>query len=362
MPVATGDYEKAASEALGVPVKIGSGRLSLLTGVELKFERVSIGDAVTASLVRGSPDLGSLFGPRKTFSRIELEGVSVSQASLGAALFGKAGGGDFNVARVSAKQVKLDGPLALPALDLEAVIGGGGTLQTVTLRGAEKLAVVLSPRGSEVGVEISAGALAVPFVPALNLVDFGLKGTATRQGLTVSEFDGRSFDGVFSGTGRIRWGASWTAEGEVRVRGVNSAVFAPTLVSEGKVEGRGVYSMSGPVPAKLYEGARLEGNFKIEKGVLGSFDLSRALQTGGAQSGGRTLFNEMNAQAVYDKGATQLRNVTIAAGAMTATANLDIDAGGTLNGRIAAEVKTSAQTQRATLSITGKLQDPVIRK
>ncbi len=116
------------------------------------------------------------------------------------------------------------------------------------------------------------------------------------------------------------------------------------------------------MPARLHEGARLEGNFKIEKGVLGSFDLSRALQTGGAQSGGRTLFNELNAQAVYDKGATQLRNVVITAGAMNASASLDIDAGGTLAGRIAAEVKTPAQVQRATLSIGGKLQDPQIRK
>ena len=47
---------------------------------------------------------------------------------------------------------------------------------------------------------------------------------------------------------------------------------------------------------------------------------------------------------------------------MSAGASLDIDAGGALVGRIAAEVKTPAQVQRATLSISGKLQDPVIRK
>ncbi len=47
---------------------------------------------------------------------------------------------------------------------------------------------------------------------------------------------------------------------------------------------------------------------------------------------------------------------------MNAGVSLDIDAVGALVGRIAAEVKTSAQTRRATLSISGKLQEPVIRK
>ena len=124
----------------------------------------------------------------------------------------------------------------------------------------------------------------------------------------------------------------------------------------------GAYSMSGSVPASLFESARVQGEFKIEKGVLGSFNLTRALQTGGAQSSGRTEFSELTGQAVYDKGAIQVRNVAIAAGAMNAGASLDIDANGGLSGRIAAEVKTPNQTLRATLNLSGKVQDPVIRK
>lgn len=68
------------------------------------------------------------------------------------------------------------------------------------------------------------------------------------------------------------------------------------------------------MPSKLFESARHKGRFKIETGVLGSFELSRALQTGSAQSGGRTLFNELNAQLVCNKGATQLRNISVSAG------------------------------------------------
>jgi len=362
MPVSTVEYEKAASEALGVPVKIASARLSVITGIEARFEGVSIGDTVKVRTVRGYPEVGSLFGVKKSFSRIELEGVSLSQSQLADAVLGKVSGENFRVGRVVIKQAKLDGPLTLPALDVEATVSGDGSLQSVSLRGPDKLSVQLSPKGNDIGFEIGAGSLALPFVPALNLSDFSMKGTANRSGVTNSEFDGRAFDGVISGSAKIRWGASWLVEGEVRARGVRVAVIAPALISEGKVDGRGAYMMSGPNPATLFESARIQGEFKIDKGVLGSFDLTRALQTGGAQTSGRTIFTELTGQVVYDKGTVKVTNAAIAAGAMNAGASLDVDANGGLSGRIVADVKTPNQTLRATLNISGKIQDPVIRK
>ena len=160
----------------------------------------------------------------------------------------------------------------------------------------------------------------------------------------------------------MRWGAAWSVEGELHVKNLNAAVFAPALLSEGRAEGRGLYAMSGPDPAKLVERLRLEGNFKIDKGVLGSFDLGRAIQTNGAQSAGRTLVGELSAQGVYQGGAVQLRNITMSSGALNAGASLDIAEGGVLSGRVVADLKTPAQTFRATLAIGGKTQDPVLRR
>ena len=362
MPVSTGEYEKAASEALGTPVKIGSARLSIITGIEMKFENVSVGDAVKIRTVRGFPEAGSLFGARKAFSRVELEGLSISQSQLADAIQGKAAGSSFQVRRVVIKQAYLEGPLKLPPLEVDAAIAADGSVQSLKLSGGDKLIVTLTPKDNDIGFEISAGSLALPFVPALTLLEFGMKGTANRQGVTSSEFDGRAFDGVISGNARIRWGAAWNVDGEVKARGVKVAVFAPALVSEGKIEGRATYSMAGSDPGTLYENARMQGEFKIEKGVLGSFDLTRALQTGGTQTGGRTVFSELTGQGVYDKGVVQITNVAITAGAMNAGASLTIDAGGALSGRVVADVKAATQTLRATLNLSGKVQDPVIRK
>jgi hypothetical protein len=362
MPVSTAEYEKAASDAMGVPVKIGSARLSVLTGIEVRLEGVSIGSTAKIRSVRGAPEVGSLFGARKAFSRVELEGVQIAQSQIGDALLGKVAGENFRIGSVVAKQLVLDGPLKLPPLDVNATVAGDGTFQTVRLSGADKLSVTLQPKGSDIGFEITAASFAPPFVPALNLSEFSMKGTANRSGVVSSEFDGRAYDGVLNGTARIRWGDSWTVEGEVKPRNLKVAVFAPTLVSEGRVEGRAAFSMTGSSPGSLYENARMQGEFKIDKGVLGSFDLARALQTGGAQSGGRTVFNEMTGQGVYDKGAMQFTNVSISAGGLNAGASLNIDPSGTLSGRIVADVKTTSQKLSATLTVAGKVQDPVLRK
>ena len=362
MPISTGSYEKAASEALGVPVRIGGARLSLVTGIQMRFERVSVGEAVQIGLVRAHGGIGALTGDQKSFDLIDLEGVSISQEQLGDALFGALKGDNLKIARVAVKQARLTGALPLPELDAELTVGGNGALQSIVLNGPDKLQIRMVPSGGSLSIEGTAGSFTVPFVPAFTLSEFGVKGSATRQGLNISEFDGRIFEGVVSGSARVRWGATWSVEGELRAKNLNAAVFAPTLVSEGRAEGRGLYSMSGPAPAKFGEVARLEGNFKIDKGVLGSFDLGKAIQTGGAQSAGRTLFSELTAQGVYQSGSVQLRNVTIAAGALNAGASLDIIGGSTLSGRVIADLRTPAQTLRATLGIGGKIEDPVLRK
>ena len=188
-----------------------------------------------------------------------------------------------------------------------------------------------------------------------------MKGTVNREGMNIAEWDGALLNGTVSGTANVRWGATWNIEGVVTARGINAAVFAPALLSEGRGEGTAKFSMSGADPGKLGAAGRYEGNFKVEKGVLGSFDLSRAIQSSGRQAAGRTAFGEMTGRALYDKGAVALRDVTIGAGALNAGASADIAQSGALSGRIVADVRTASATLRATLNLGGTVKEPQVR-
>jgi hypothetical protein len=357
LPLSTGEYEKLATDALGHPVKIGSARMWVLAGVQMRFERVSIGESVRIAEVRAVPELGSLLDESKAFSRIEFDKVVLPQEGLGNALFGAMQGSRLRVARVVAKAVKLEGPLALPTVDFDAAIGGDGRVTSVRLSG-EGISGLITPKGDGAAVEVALVSFTVPFVEKLSLAEFGVKGSANRQGMTISEFDGRLYDGTVVGKGRIQWGAQWSVQGEIQGRAMNAAVFAPQMISQGRFDGKGRFALAGADPAKLQDGARLDGSFSVTKGALGSFDLSRALQSTSAQATGRTQFSELSGSAALAGGALALRDLKLASGLLSATGTLDVDAAGGLSGRVNAELRNL----RGTFYIGGKLQDPQLRR
>ena len=332
MPLSTTEYEKLASDAVGAPVKIGAARMWMLTGVQMRFERVSIGDAVKIAEVRAIPEIDTLLGEDKVFGRLELDGVVLQQEAIAEILQGGMKGKRFRVARLVAKEARLEGPLPLPPVDFDAGIGGDGKLGSVKLSG-ERINGLVTLKGAEIVFDISMGNFTVPFLGKLSLADFGMKGVANRQGMAVNEFTGRLFDGTVAGTARIQWGAQWTVQGQVEGRSMNAAVFSPQLVSEGRFDGKGRYTMGGPDPLKLHESVRLDGGFTVAKGALGSFDLARALQSSSAQASGRTPFTELEGKVALANGALTLRDLEMNSGLLKASGSLDIDAKGALADR-----------------------------
>jgi len=357
LPQPIAEYERLASDALGTPVKIGAARMWVLTGVEMRFERVQVGESIRIAEVRAVPELGALLSGNKAFSRIEIDKLNLPQELLGGALFGVMKSDRLRVARVVAKGLKLEGPLTLPAVDADMQIGSDGRVLSVRLTG-ERTSGQLTPRGDGMAFEVALGSFTPPFLEKLSITDFGMKGSANRQDLTLSEFDGRLYDGTVVGKARIQWGAQWIVQGEIQGRTMNAAVFAPRLVSEGRFEGKGRFALAGPDLARLGEGARLEGSFTVSKGALGTFDLSRALQSTSAQASGRTPFSELSGSGALANGALALRDLRLASGILSATGSLDVDPSGGLSGRINAELRNL----RGTYYISGKLQDPQLRR
>jgi hypothetical protein len=362
LPLPMDKYERAASEALGRPVTIGVGRLALFTGARLELENVLVGGTVKIASVYAYPELGSLMDDKKAFRRIVLKGLEVPQAALGEVVGAKLRPGNFKVGRIFANDLKLTGPVPLPTLEADVQIGGDGAVRSVTLRGPESLNAVLTPAArGQVEFDVTAAAITLPFAPDVSLSSFAMKGIANRQGMNIASWGGAVLDGVVSGSAQLRWNGPWQLEGSMTARNINAASFAPALLSEGKAEGIGRFYMSAADPAKMHNGARIEGSFAVGKGALGTFDLSRVLQTSGKQYGGRTLFTELSGHGVYDRGAIALRNVNISAGALSAGASADIAPSGALVGRVVADIRTTAQPLRATLTLGGTLKEPQVR-
>jgi hypothetical protein len=287
--------------------------------------------------------------------------MKLDQDTAGSALFARVKADNFSVGRIVAKNFELTGPLVLPkGLEFEVVYDAEGNVRTAVIRGPDALHAQLTPKAKAMDVELSASSFTMPFAPEITLGKFSMKGNATPQALHVTEWDGALLNGTVSGTANVRWGDSWTVDGVLTARNLYAAVFAPALISDGRAEGSGKFLMRGE-PGKLASGARLDGSFTVTRGVLGSIDLSRAIQTGGRVATGQTQFNEMNGQATYDRGAVSLRNVSIGAGQLSAGGSADISQNGALSGRIVADVKIAQQRLSATLNLAGTVKEPQVR-
>jgi hypothetical protein len=329
------------------------------------MKNIQLGDDVKIASGVASPDFDALRGEKKTFSRIELEGVTLRQDSIGQVLGGKLKGDNFSVQRVVIRKLELTGAAVLPKpLEVDLAYGADGALTLATVRGPDTLLARITPgQGGQVEYVVTASGLPLPVLPQVTLSDFGMKGTASQRGMQISEWGGKIFGGSVSGTANVRWSGDWAIDGVVTARNINAAVFAPALLSEGKGEGTGRFTMSGADPATLASGGRLEGSFTIGSGALGSIDLGRVIRSGGREYAGRTQFNELTGNATYDKGAVSLRNVALGAGAMNAGASADIAQSGALSGRIVVDVKSSGsgRAANATLQLGGTIREPLVK-
>ena len=365
VPLESAQYEKAAQAWLGEPVKIGTVNLTLLPIPQLKFEKVVIGKehAMRVAVIKAVPVITSLLGERMSLKSFELEGATFPREFLPALLQNKGTRGSFGVQRVAAKGLKIDIPeLGLPALDVDASLAPDGALKSVAISNAEhKLSVKLQPLGGRAAIEISSDSFPLPIGVDLGLSEFLAKGTVTRGELALSEAEARVFGGRLLGTVSLRWSGGWSMEGELTVRQMEAGKIAAPLIAGGTLQGKGVYSMKGLLPERLILNAQLEGNFTIQKGSITNVDMTRLLQ-GSGSGGGTTLFSEMSGGVSADANRIVVRQVRMAAGLLTGTGQGEMDPQKNLSGRMQIEIRARTVQARATLTLSGTLQNPQFRR
>jgi hypothetical protein len=353
-------FEKAAGSHLQQPVKIKSLHLSLVPLPHWRLDGVTVGGdgQLTVEKVKAVAELGSLFGDKKTFKSIELESPVLSEDGLFALLFGKPQGEDFKVASVVVRNGTLKSKtIALPALDAKIAMGAGGVAQKITLETPDhKTSIQLEPKGEVLDIEVETNAFSMPFGPVFLLENFSAKGVVSRSELRFDELKGGIYGGFLTGTAKLKWGADWSLGGEIKVRAMDPARIAPALLEDGKLEGKAAYAMHAKSYDELFAAPRLEGNFLVLKGSLLGVDLGRLLQGGGV--GGKSAFAELSGNFVRDGGNTQLRQVLLSAGPMSAGGNVDVDTRRNINGRFAVELKSPVAQARSSLNLSGSLREP----
>ena len=353
-------FEKLAGAHLQQPVKIEALHLSLVPLPHWRLDGVAVGNEgqLAVAQINAVAELGSMFSDQKVFKSIELESPVLSEEGLRALLFGKPQGQDFKVASVIVRNGKLNSKtFILPALDAKIAVGENGAWQKIALETPDhKTSLLLEPKGEALQLEVETNAFSMPFGPAFILENFIAKGVVGRDELRLSEFKGGIYGGYLSGNVSLKWGADWSLGGEISVRAMDPGSIVPTLIEDGKLEGKAVYAMRAKSYDELFAAPRLEGAFAVQKGSLLGVDLARLLQGSGV--GGKTAFTELTGSFVREGGRTQLRQVHLGAGPVSANGSADADASKNISGRFTVELKSPVAQARANLAVSGTLREP----
>ena len=353
-------FEKAATAQFQQPVKIGQVHLALMPQPHWRLEDVAIGkDAqIKVAWIDAIAELGTLFNDRMSIKTIDLGSPVLNEEGLGWLLFGKPQGRDFKSLVVNASNVRLHAQsIGLPAFDARAEIGADGMWQKMVLEEAsKKTRIELQPKGETVQIELSADAFAALFGSPFPLEKIVAKGTASRNEIVFTEFNGALYDGVIKGTAKLTWGASWSLTGDVSARQLNTATWAPQLIEGGKLEGSAKYALQGQTAKLLFAAPRLRGNFEIRNGAVLGVELISLLRSFSA--GGKSSFSDGSGGFAYESGKIQLRNVQLRAGLVSANGNADVDANNKLNGRFTVDLTAPTRRARAGLAVSGTLKEP----
>ncbi len=365
---------KIASEHINEPVSIGSMKMSLLSGFEIKLENVKIGATqdVALTTVSLSPTLGSLFSDRKVIDSIDIEGGTVAREVLPRLpTWLAASGADKKllVDRISLRAIKLDmREFELPMLNAQFQLGSNGSVRYARLETSDgKLYSDLVRRDNGVEVSIAGANFTPPSIgPQIELTDLTAKGMANANSLRLDEWEARFYDGAARGTAEISWANGWGVDGTydfARVEIANLlAGFTRSARTTGQAEAKGRFTLRSEKLATLFDNPRIESAFTVRKGDLDGVDLVRALQSGprGTQ-GGSTKFQDLSGELTLANGRYQYRNVRLSAGILTATGNVDIAPNQDVSGRVYVELRSQAQQMRANLNVTGSLKGVLLR-
>ncbi|KAF0164924.1 MAG: Rab family GTPase [Rhodocyclaceae bacterium] len=351
-------FEKSLAAQFQQPVKIQALRLSLVPQRHVRLEGVSIGSEGQIKIlqIKATGALGNLFADKKAFSSVELDSPVITEEGLGWLLFGKPSAGGTVFGPVSVLNATLQSKnVSFPAFDAKLQPDGEGAWKTIAIESADKnLNLELTPKGESVQADFKARSFRIPFGSNLTLDDLVVSGTADRTGLSVTEFKAFAHGGILGGSARLTWGTQWNLSGKLNAKQVDASRLVPGLVDGGRLVGAATYAMQAPDAAGLFAANRLEGEFIVSRGTLLGVDLGRMLQGGGMS--GETRFSELAADVVHDRGTTQLRQVRLTEGALSANGTAEVDVNSNVRGRFAVELRMSGGQRRANLAVVGTLK------
>ncbi len=365
--------ESMMSDKLGEPVKVGSMRMSLSSGLEFRLGNVTVGTTqdVTLTDVVAVPEVGSLFGDKLILKSVLADGGNVVKEVLPRL----PGWLESSMAdqRVDIRSVRLRGiklevrTFALPTLNADLVFARDGSITSATVESADgKVSVDINKFDGQTAVAIAASNWSPPVGAPVQFTEFTGKGTLSGATLKLNQWNATVYGGELKGTAELSWSQAWRLVSQFEFARVETeellAAFSDTAKVTGLASGKGRLTSQGGSVETLLDKPSLSASFEIKKGTLDGVDLVRALQSGSrGTQGGSTRFEQLSGDVTVSNGRFIYRNVELNAGILTSSGNFNISDKQRVSGRVRVDLRSTAQRLNANLNISGSLKGIILK-
>lgn len=371
----SGDFrarlEREASDALGVPVKLGGVHVTLWPQPALAFEQVSIATepAVTAGRAELRPTWHALLRGRREIQTLTLQQAALPQEGLSVLL-----------GLLQKRELKVPAGHALqPDMASKSV---DWLPRRVLLREA----VWTNARGNASGLDADVRLSDSGEMERLEmqLVSGAWKG-ARLQAEPAQQAEGEGKAGgrrwavqAELGGGTVQGHVALRAEGAqaprrqrlegaFETRGVElSALAAPAGAGSGPLSGRvdasTTLSAQFERVSALPEALRTDSRFTVHGAVLRGVDLARAVGTVGLSRGGETRFDSLGGELATEGRAFRLRQLDARSGVLRASGEVAVSRTRALSGQVTVDLTAGVAKPLLGVPLTlgGTLDAPVV--
>lgn len=366
--------EQAASQKLGVPVKIESLHFAVLPTPRANISGLVVGnnEDIRVADVAAVLDVTTLLNDVRVISKLDIDEPVLKESAI--ALLGtiaaqqgeSTGPAPVELRRIVVDDARIDMKgMNLPAMDADIDLAAGGKLGKAMLTSSEgNLTIDLTPKDAGYAAAIKAEKWTPPVGPKLVFDTLTANLEYAGSTLKFPQVEAVLYRGSLTASGSLDWTKNWHLSGNFKTNGIElgdaTKLFTRAVKVTGRITGDGKFSSSANEPGKLADAIALDYKFSVNDGVLYGMDLVKAasLLIRQGTTGGETHFDELSG-TLYTRGKQiEVRPVHLVSGLLTADGHVKVMPDKSLKGRIDADIKKGVSLVTVPLAISGTMDSP----
>lgn len=368
-------FERTATEMLGVPVQIAHARLYFMPTPRLSVDGVVIGKQqdITIESISVVPSLSTLFSETRNIAlHIHQPTIKDSAVAIISPLLDtksdSSGPSPVEISSIEIDGLKLVWPsLKLPLLNAQASFAKGMRFLDgeINSEDGQLVANILpTDTGHSIVLKMQDWVmpLSKPFVVSEGRVDMALVGSQ----LDVSKINLQLYGGSINGNAKLNWKKAWQLNGQLDVKEVSlktpTKMLNPNTYMDGRLVGNGRFGANAKSAGQIMDQLRAEFTFTVNNGVLYGLDLVKiaSLLIKQSPKGGQTQFDTFTGQLAISGKRYHLKRLHVSSGLISAKGEVKINEQEKLDGKTDVEIKQSVGLVSVPLVVSGTLQNPLV--